>query len=295
MPAQRKLSIQNKYPYTIYRNIIMSTQLTPIQTVCIEAQKRMLMIDEDKKRVARELGFAAQALSSNEKLMQCSKESIINAVVNISRTSLTLNPIFKLAYLVPRDGQAILDPSYMGLVKILRDSGAVKNINAYCIYEDEQFEFDPLNDIFVYKPIHAKTEQEHKARVFVGAVSVAILPNGIRDFCFMPAWEINKVKESSKASKSSYSPWNTWEDEMRKKTVLKRHFKTLVSDFQDDRVSTVLELEEQNNGLVLPNAQNKKPASLEHRLMNEVPTSDTQATGELFKLDTNEATQGVAE
>ena len=56
----------------------------------------------------------------------------------------------------------------------------------------------------------------------VGVYCVVKLPNG--DFLTqeMSAEDVNKVRATSKSAKSQYSPWNTFEDEMWRKTVVKR-------------------------------------------------------------------------
>ena len=55
---------------------------------------------EVKAKALRELGFAYQVISDNEMLQRCDPLSIINAITNVARTSITLNPVMKLAYLV---------------------------------------------------------------------------------------------------------------------------------------------------------------------------------------------------
>jgi hypothetical protein len=47
-----------------------------------------------------------------------------------------------------------------------------------------------------------------------------------------------------------------WEEEMIKKTVIKRHFKTLVSGTELEDIANVISLEEENNPLIKTNAKN---------------------------------------
>ena len=71
---------------------------------------------EVKQKALQELGFAYQFISDNELLQKCEPLSIINAITNIARTSITLNPVMRLAYLVPRGGKCVLDFSYICLL-----------------------------------------------------------------------------------------------------------------------------------------------------------------------------------
>jgi recombination protein RecT len=231
----------------------MTTQKQPtsvwMQTLTNALPKfESITLNPDKAKV--ELGFAMQLFQSNASLQKCEPQSIFNAVVNVARTSITLNPVMRLAYLIPRKGKCVLEFSYMGLVAMLRDNGCIKSISAHIVYEDEDFDYDVAMNKIYHKPKYAKTEQEHLSRQKVGCYSRATLPNGENVFEFMPMWEIEKVKRMSEGSSSQYSAWQTWEDEMIKKSVIKRHFKMLISGNPSEALATALEIENDNNKLV---------------------------------------------
>jgi recombination protein RecT len=192
------------------------------------------------EKAKSELGFAMQIFQNNPSLQKCEPQSILNAVVNVARTSITLNPVMRLAYLIPRKNKCVLEFSYMGLVAMLRDNGCIKTISAHIVYEDEQFEYDVAENRIYHKPSWAKTEQEHNQREVIGCYSRATLPNGDVVYEFMPMWEIDKVKRMSEGSNSQYSAWQTWKDEMIKKSVIKRHFKMLISGNPTEALSTAL-------------------------------------------------------
>jgi recombination protein RecT len=209
------------------------------------------------EKAKSELGFAMQIFQNNPSLQKCEPQSILNAVVNVARTSITLNPVMRLAYLIPRKNKCVLEFSYMGLVAMLRDNGCIKTISAHIVYEDEQFEYDVAENRIYHKPRWAKTEQEHNQREVIGCYSRATMPNGDVVYEFMPMWEIDKVKRMSEGSNSQYSAWQTWKDEMIKKSVIKRHFKMLISGNPTEALSTALAIENENNTLV--NTYDKKP------------------------------------
>jgi recombination protein RecT len=231
---------------------------TPNQSQWIKtlsnAHKKFESINPEKALV--ELGFAKQMFESNPRLQQCEPQSILNAVVNVARTSITLNPVMRLAYLIPRKNKCVLEFSYMGLVAMLRDNNCIQSINAFIVYDDEEFHYDMAVNFIHHKPRWAETEEEHKKRKKVGCYSVAKLPNGEFAYEFMPMWEIDKVKRSSEGSNSQYSAWQTWEDEMIKKSVIKRHFKLLISGNPSEALQTALTIENENNKLVNPQQSN---------------------------------------
>jgi recombination protein RecT len=210
------------------------------------------------EKAKSELGFAMQLFQNSSELQKCDPQSILNAVVNVARTSITLNPVMRLAYLVPRNKKCVLEFSYMGLVALLRDNGCIKSISAHIVYEDEQFEYDVAENKIYHKPTFAKTEAEHNKREIIGCYSRATLPNGENVFEFMPMWEIEKVKRNSLGSDSKYSAWQTWRDEMIKKSVIKRHFKMLISGNPSEALTTAISIEQENNPLA--NSFDKKPS-----------------------------------
>jgi phage RecT family recombinase len=211
-------------------------------------------------RAKTELGFANQLFQSNPQLQKCTTESIVNAVVNVARTSITLNPVMRLAYLVPRGDKCVLDFSYMGMVAMLKDNNCIKNIDAKIVYEDEDFDYDMSSSIIHHKPKYAKSEIEHNQRVILGCYSRAVLPTNDVVYEFMPMWEIEKIKQSSTNSNSKYSAWTTWRDEMIKKSVIKRHFKMLISlgNINNEKISAFMQIENENNPLK-NNFNNSKP------------------------------------
>jgi recombination protein RecT len=220
-----------------------------------DAHSKFIAINPEK--ATSELGFAMQIFQNSEALQKCDPQSILNAVVNVARTSVTLNPVMRLAYLVPRKGKCVLDFSYMGLVAMLRDNNCIKSISAHIVYEDEEFDYDVAYNKISHRPRYAKTEDEHKSRGRLGCYSRATLPNGEIVFEFMPMWEIEKVKRLSEGSGSRYSAWQTWEEEMIKKVPIKRHFKMLISGNPSEALATALQIENENNNLI--NSFEEKP------------------------------------
>jgi recombination protein RecT len=213
-----------------------------------DAYTKFEAINPEKAKA--ELGFARQFFQNNPELQKCEPQSILDAVVNVARTSVTLNPVMRLAYLIPRKNKCMLEFSYMGLVAMLRDYGCIKSISAHIVYEDEDFEYEISENKIKHRPKFAKSEKEHNNREIIGCYSRATLLNNDIVFEFMPMWEIMKVKSKSTGSNSEYSAWNTWRDEMIKKTVIKRHFKLLISLNPHEVLTQAMAIENENNALI---------------------------------------------
>ena len=153
---------------------------------------------------------------------------------------------------------SILEFSYMGLVAMLRDNGCIRTLSAHIVFEDEKFEHNIAENKITHIPTYANSEQEHNKRKVIGCYSRATLPTGDVSYEFMPMWEIEKVKSMSVGSGSKYSAWNTWKDEMIKKSVIKRHFKLLISTDTTEALHTALQIENDNNQLTNSFNKNNK-------------------------------------
>jgi recombination protein RecT len=175
--------------------------------------------------------------------MKCDPDSVKHAIVNVALTGITLNPALKYAYLVPRkvrnELKCILDISYIGMIKILTDAGAVKNVDAGVIYANDKFDYRRGSDpYFKHQPSLSNRGEK------IGAYAIAFLRDGGFQFEILGREEIEKIRNTSESYKNEegrkYSPWETWEDEMWKKSALKRLFKLLPkTNFSEQLIASI--------------------------------------------------------
>ncbi|MEJ8803158.1 recombinase RecT [Pontibacter sp. H249] len=223
----------------------MSNIVKQPRDIIASAKARFEAVEGNKLSFQKEAGFALQILQKNAFLAKTNPESIKNAIINCALTGLTLNPVLKLAYLVPRKGECILDPSYMGLIKVLTDAGSVKNIYAEVVYEHDYFYIEQgTNPKIDHKP-EVTGDRGRK----IGVYAVAFLLQGGYQFEFMRADQVNAIKSRSEMGKKNDGSWKTDEDEMWKKTVVKRLYKYLPKSEISEAVVNALQLDNQNNGI----------------------------------------------
>lgn len=210
----------------------------------------------------REANFAIQVLEANSFLQKLDSQSIVNSVKNISLIGLTLNPAMKYAYLVPRNGKCTLDISYIGMIKLLTDAGTVKNISADVVYQSEidngRFDYRKGSDPYLkHKPDVFASTKERGA--MVGAYAIAYFRDGGCQFEIMGKEEMEKIKMTSESYKNEktrqYSPWENWEPEMWKKTVLRRLYKMLPKTQMSEKLIAALGNEHENEMNDLPQEQ----------------------------------------
>ena len=202
----------------------------------------------------KECSFALQHFNKNQYLDKSTIESKLEAVMNVAMIGLTLNPVLKLAYLVPRKakekGQFVvkchLEPSYQGLVKLITDTGSAKTIYSHLVYEGDVFEESLGTEVTLR---HIPKRESEK---IILAYAVAILQDGTKQVDVMPIAELNEIRgmsESYKAwEKNEKIPciWNTHHGEMCRKTVIKRLCKYLPKTNQWEKISTAIDLTDQD-------------------------------------------------
>ena len=186
-----------------------------------------------EKIFLQEIGFAEQMFKENTDLKDCDGDSIRNAIVNIVRLNVTLNPTFDLAYLVPRSRngvkRCVVDLSFKALRKILLELGFVIDFRSFVIYNTDKFVNNiPLDGTVIYEPKSCATLDDHNKRKMVGVLSMAIMSNGNINYHYVDGWEVERIRKCSPSSQKENSAWVKWTDKMWQKTALRQHFPMLL-------------------------------------------------------------------
>lgn len=177
----------------------------------------------------RESEFAMQIFANNDylaKIALSNPTSTRSALMNISGIGISLNPAQKLAYLVPRKGAICLDISYMGLMHIAQQSGAIKWCQSAIVRKNDQFRREGLDK----PPVHVYNDfdtAEQRGEI-VGAYVVVKTDDGDYLTHTMRIADIYAIRDRSEAWKkykqdsSKKCPWVTDEEQMILKTVVKQ-------------------------------------------------------------------------
>lgn len=178
---------------------------------------------------AKESQFAMQIFQGNDylaKLAFQNQTSAQNAIINVAAIGISLNPAQKLAYLVPRKGAICLDISYMGLMHIAQQSGAIKWCQSAIVRKNDQFRREGLDKPPVH--IYNDFDTEEQRGDIVGAYVVVKTGDGDYLTHTMRIEAIYAIRDRSEAWKkykqdsSKKCPWVTDEEQMILKTVVKQ-------------------------------------------------------------------------
>ena len=253
----------------------------------------------DERVFAKEVSFALQILSNSVYLQGASKDSVLKAVLNIAQIGLTLNPVSKYAYLVPRYNnakkqlEAILDPSYQGYAKLLTDSGTVISMQCNLFYEGDLIEVDFASERKIVKHVPYMLNGKPKGKI-LGVYSLASLPDKSYHVELMSLEEIYDIRERSESYKSFVAGktkaciWTTDEAEMCRKTVIKRHYKYLPKSGNMEKIEKAIDLDNNVNGF---KPSDGKLALIESLIYNSILPEDQKVRLEnnLDTISDNEA------
>jgi len=212
-------------------------------------------LSNPKMIFAQECLFARQQILKNsfsQKVASENQPSLKNAILNVAAVGLSLNPATQHAFLVPRDGNIVLDISYRGFIKIATDTGIIKWCRAELVYENDEFLYNGA-----FKEPSLKANPFKPRGDVVGVYCVAKTTDGDFLVDVMDVEEINKIRDTSKAYQSAVekgrtnSVWHTWYGEMAKKSVIKRASKTWPQSDGKDRLDRAVAVVNEHEGLAL--------------------------------------------
>lgn len=179
----------------------------------------------------RMIMMATTSVSRNPKLLECSQTSLIGAIMQASQLGLSLDGSLGEAYLIPyntRNGmEAQFIPGYRGLVSLAYRTNTVAKFQARVVYEGDEFEYEfGLDEYLKHKP-SGKKEGRLKY-----VYCVITFKDGVKMFDVMTRDEVQLIRNKSKGK--SNPVWDTEEDEMSKKTIIRRISKSapLSPEFQ---------------------------------------------------------------
>lgn len=184
--------------------------------------------------VERFCRIAITALSRTPKLMECTQESLMKCLLDLSAYG--IEPDGRRAHLIPYGNQCTLILDWKGLAELALRSGIIAKLHADIVCENDEFEFN-LGEIVRHKVDYRKPRGEMYA-----VYALAVTKDGPVFVQVLTKDEVDAVRKRSRASSSG--PWVTDYHEMAKKTAFRRLSKWLplsaefreASERDDDRL-----------------------------------------------------------
>jgi phage RecT family recombinase len=188
---------------------------------------------DEGMKFAAERAFALEAIKRSPLLAECSPASVHNALLDVAFIGLTLSPVLSYCYLIPyRDKRrdtvtATVKISYRGLLNLCYRAGVIRSLQADVVREN-----DP---VFKVRRTALGTDFEHiQARKDRGeithAYATALFASGGHHVEIMDARQIEAVERFAKSKGGGQAWGGPFREEMAKKAVIRRAWKSWPSD-----------------------------------------------------------------
>lgn len=210
---------------------------------------------KNERRYFSLLMKTAQGFANNPKVTN--KRSILPCIFTAPKFGLDTDKIFGHIFFIPYKGILTYQLGYKGMIQLSLNSGKVINVRAGLVYKEDEWDFyeDEKGQHYLFKPnFHINHEKEKE----LFGYSIFTDNDNRHNVHVMPSYHIEAIKRMVLARMNGAStPWSDdlFEPEMRKKTVIRRHWKT---EPMSPSIAEAITHEEQNeNGDVLTERENE--------------------------------------
>lgn len=185
------------------------------------------------------------------------KKSILTCMFNAPKLGLNPDKVFGHIWFIPYKGVLTYQIGYKGMIQMSLNSGMVRNVRAGLVYENDDWDFYENETGQHYH--HRPKFSDERGNEICG-YSIFTDMKGNPNIHVMETSHINKIKQMVLARmKGSSTPWNDklFEPEMRKKTVVRRHWKY---EPMSAEIAEVIENEERNEAGDVPSKEEQDKA-----------------------------------
>ena len=206
-----------------------------------ETQTQIKRVLPGFMKVDQLIRVSLTVIRTNPKLLQCSQQSLLACIFGCAQLGLSPEPFLGQAYLVPfwntrlNCFEATLIPGYRGMITLARRSGEMSSLSAQVVYVNDHFVLKyGLHEMLDHVPAEGDRGEAK------GAWCVIKYKDASHSFDYMTIGDLDRIKNLSKSKDKKgniVGPWIDHEDEMRKKTVIKRTLKLSPLSVEDNKLT----------------------------------------------------------
>lgn len=219
----------------------MSKELA-VRDVIQSVEKDWNAVENLRLSFAKEMGFALQIVEGNASLKAMAMKEpaqLRQAIYNVALTGLSLNPVLKHGYILPRKGKLIFEPSYMGMTEILIQAGTIIQMQSSVVCAGDLIDIQMGDTQSITHRINMTAARGD----VIGAYAIATLPTGQKQYEVMTRDEIDSIRKRSQGGQA----WESDFSEMARKTVVRRIFKHLPKTALSDAAENAFKVFDENN------------------------------------------------
>jgi recombination protein RecT len=186
--------------------------------------EKVLPSHENKDRYWMLYAKIAQEWLNNQKVTD--KQSVLTCMFNAVKLGLNPDPVFGEIYFIPYSGKLTYQVGYKGMIKLSINSGFVRDVRSGLIYEKDTWIYEETEkgQVFKFSPNFLAGKDRGKE---IFGFSIFEKKDGSCSACVMESHKIDDIRADVLARmRGASTPWTgKFADEMRKKTVIRRHWK----------------------------------------------------------------------
>ena len=213
-----------------------------VRDVIQSVEKDWNAVENLRLSFAKEMGFALQIVEGNASLKAMAMKEpaqLRQAIYNVALTGLSLNPVLKHGYILPRKGKLIFEPSYMGMTEILIQAGTIIQMQSSVVCAGDLIDIQMGDTQSIAHRINMAAARGD----VIGAYAIATLPTGQKQYEVMTRDEIDSIRKRSQGGQA----WESDFSEMARKTVVRRIFKHLPKTALSDAAENAFKVFDENN------------------------------------------------
>ena len=166
--------------------------------------------------------WCVTALRRQPALMQCTRGSLLGAIVQSAQLGLDPSGATGQAYLLPFGKDCTFVIGYKGLIALAYRGGMVGYLDAHVVHEKDTFSYR-----YGLEPALEHVPADGDRGPLKYAYAIAKVKGGEPIFVVLTATDIAKIMESSASARSSSSPWKSHPEAMWLKSAVRRLCKLL--------------------------------------------------------------------
>jgi recombination protein RecT len=188
----------------------------------------------------RMVRLALTMLKKNERLSKCTPLSVMACVIEIAQLGLEPEGVLGHAYMVPFKDQCTLIVGYRGFMHLMYQSGVITEISAEIVRKGDSFQ-RVLGTQRQLIHVPQAIPENDDAKNWIGAYAACSFLNNATAFEYLEKVKIYQARARSRGyqqymkGEAQSTPWVSDEEEMWKKTPIRRLAKRMPMSTSDKR------------------------------------------------------------
>jgi len=187
-----------------------------------EKIRQRIVASLGEKFVDRFIFAVVKAAQQTPRIHECSALSKMSAILACAELRLMPNTASHHAYLIPFKGELTLQVGYKGFIELAGRAEFI--VTAEAVYDGDFLSFEYGTSPFLkHVPDFSVARTKEKMTHVYAIASKGTL----KWFVVLPKADVDRVRISTTKKNGAYSPWESWYEEMAKKTAIKRMLKLM--------------------------------------------------------------------